>query len=182
MKPARGMTLIEVMVAMTVLAVGLVAMWKMHVIGITSTAAGRRHSIAAGLARELVSGLEQVPFADPLVAETGPTGPVPPAVFGQLVQGDGTIVAGARVWDDAAPVPGVRLATARDPFAETSAAYTRRWTVWGFTPAAGSPSTVKIIAVSVTWLDPPFARPREVVEYTFVTNPGTTFQNLGANL
>ena len=42
-RPApRGTTIIELMIAMLILTVGLIGMWRMHIVGITSTAAGRR--------------------------------------------------------------------------------------------------------------------------------------------
>jgi len=176
--PKRGSSLLEVMIAMAVLSVGMLAMWHMHVFGLSSTAAGRRHTVATALARELVSGLERLSFADPLLAQTGATGPTAPTPFGELVAGGGAIAAGAHVWSDATPVPGVRTTAMSE--ASDGARYERRWTVWGYTFAAGSPSAVKIIAVSVTWTDPPFARPREVVLYTQVQNIGGIFQNVGA--
>jgi hypothetical protein len=178
--PQRGATLIELMLAMGILAFGLLAMWHMHMFGITSTAAGRRHTVAAGIARELLSGIEQLPFAHPLVADTGATGPVPPATFGRLVDAYGNLAAGAREWDEGNPIPGVRL-DATPEIAEARG-YRRRWTVWGLSQTPGGASGVKVIGASVTWEDPPYSRRREVVEYTFLANPAMIFQNLAANL
>ncbi len=188
--PARGASLIEVMIAMSVLAVGLLAMWRLHMVGLTSTAAGRRHTIATALARELVSGLERLSYGDPLITPANVTGQpqgvnqTPPAgTFGNLVDGSGAIAAGARQWDDANPVPGVRLVSQMREAAE-GAQYERRWSVWGFVSPrapAGSTPGVKVIAVSVIWHDPPFARPREVVLYTQVVNPASIVTGLGAN-
>lgn len=177
--PPRGVALIEVMVAMGILAFGLLAMWHMHVFGLSSTAAGRRHTVAMTLARELVEGLERLPFADPLLAETGAAGPLAPAPFGYLVAPGGALSSGAREWDDESPVPGVRPSSMREQ--GEGAGYARRWTVWGYGPAGGGAAAVKIVAVSVSWNDPPFPRPREVVLYTQVQNTGAIFQNLGAS-
>jgi prepilin-type N-terminal cleavage/methylation domain-containing protein len=183
-KPARGSSLIEVMIALAVLAVGLLAMWHLHMVGLSSTGAGRRHTVATGVARELASGLERLAFNDPRLADTV-TGQTLPAgaAFGNVVQGDGSILAGARPWDDAAAVPGVRRIAELPGQGDATTRYDRRWTVWGYVSPrapAGTAPGVKIIAVSVTWRDPPFARPREVVLYTQVTNPAALATGLGA--
>jgi prepilin-type N-terminal cleavage/methylation domain-containing protein len=180
---ARGVSLIEVMIAMAVLTVGLLAMWNLHVIGLTSTAAGRRHSVATAIARELAAGLERLPFGDPLLGDHVAGAALPAgALFGSLVEGAGTVREGAREWSDAAPVPGVRLA---GELPQEAAGYERRWTVWGLLSsdpgAAGMVPGVKLVAVSVVWRDPPFARPREVVLYTQVVNPATLVTGLGTN-
>ncbi len=189
--PPRGSTLIELMIAMAVLSVGLLAMWNLHVVGLTSNAAGRRHTIATAAARELVSGLERLAFSDPLLSATcygqgtpsGPPGP-PSCVFGPLVDGGGAILAGAHAWSDSTPVPGVRLDSQMRERTEAGA-FDRRWTVWDLVSpqpgAAGQPAGVKLIAVSVTWRDPPFLRPREVVLYAQVANAGSIVSGLVNN-
>lgn len=179
--PARGVSLVELMIAMAVLAVGLLAMWHLHVIGISSNAAGRRHTVATALAGELLAGLERLPYGDPHLDETFTGKPPVPAgaAFGNLVDGSGALLAGAHEWSDANPVPGVRLTTELRDGME----YERRWTVWGLLApgaAAGAVPGVKVVAVSVVWRDPPFARPREVVQYTQLYNPGALFSSLGA--
>jgi hypothetical protein len=45
-------------------------------------------------------------------------------------------------------------------------AYQRRWTVYGFSPAAGGAATVKVVGVSVMWQEPGSWTPREIVLYT----------------
>lgn len=191
----HGSSLIEVMIAMAVMAVGLLAMWNLHMVGITSTAAGRRHTIATALAQELLSGLERLAFTDPHLSEnhTGQgtaAGPPATALFGSLVTGAGSVRGGAHEWSDANPVAGVRLDSQMREKAEGSArlvnsallAYERRWTVWGLvSPQAGAAGTtpgVKLIAVSVVWRDPPFARPREVVLYSQIPNAGSIVAGL----
>lgn len=187
-RPQRGASLIELMIAMAVIAVGLLAMWNLHMVGLTSTAAGRRHTVAVALAQELVSGLERLAFTDPLLAAqyTGPgnaSGPPSGAVFGPLVQGDGSIKSGARPWSDSTAVPGVRLDTQMREKSE-GVGYDRAWTVWDMlAPGApvGAAVGTKVIAVSVIWRDPPFARPREVVLYTQVSNPGSIITGMAAS-
>jgi type IV pilus assembly protein PilV len=126
------MTLIEVMVAMAILLIGMLGMLRMHLLGMHATTGGRMATQGEEIARELASGLERVQFGDPLLADTGSTGTVAPTPFGWLVAGDGSIATGAHEWSDATPVPGVR------PSIELpSAAYSRRWTVWGYSEAAG---------------------------------------------
>jgi prepilin-type N-terminal cleavage/methylation domain-containing protein len=179
--PARGTSLIEVMIALAILAVGLLAMWNLHMVGLTSTASGRRHTVAVALARELAAALERLRYDAPLLQATysgqGSTSPPPSsALFGPLVQGDGSITSGAYAWDDgmSASVPGARTdAQLREK--GDGAGYVRRWTVWDLVSsnpsAAGTNAGVKLVAVSVTWHDPPFARPREVLVYTYVLDP-----------
>lgn len=188
----RGSSLIELMIAMAVIAVGLLAMWHLHVLGITSNAAGRRHTIATAIARELVSGLDRLAFSDDLIsshpnyrAQGTPAGPPASALFGPLVAGDGTIRTGAGVyeWNDATmAVPGVRLDSQMREKGDSAAGYERRWTVWELLSpqpgAAGGTAGVKLIAVSVIWHDPPFARPREVVLYTQVANASSIISGL----
>jgi hypothetical protein len=189
---ARGVSLLEVMIALGVLTVGLLAMWHLHMIGVGSTSAARRHTIATALARELASGLERLPFADLRLADTATGAELPEdGVFGRLVTGEGALVGGAHhVWDDDQAIAGVRLdADMREqgdavvPTAPCpSRPYDRRWSVWGYVSPrapAGSPSGVKLVAVSVTWCDPPFTRPREVLLYTQVTNPAALAAGLG---
>lgn len=191
-RPPRGVSLIELMIAMAVIAVGLLAMWNLHVVGLTSTAAGRRHTVAVGLARELLSGLERLAFTDDRlgdneVGQGTPSGLPASALFGPLVDGGGNVrtTGGLRPvheWDDGAAVPGVRLdGEMRE--AGDGGGYERRWTVWGVlspSQAGGTPG-VKLVAVSVVWRDPPFARPREVVLYSQVMNPGALASGLAAN-
>jgi hypothetical protein len=180
------------MIAMAVIAVGLLAMWHLHVVGITSNAAGRRHTIATAMARELVSGLERLAFSDGLIsshtnytAQGTPAGPPASALFGPLVAGDGTIRTGGGVyeWNDSTmAVPGVRLDSQMREQGDSAARYERRWTVWELLSpqpgAAGGTAGVKLIAVSVIWRDPPFARPREVVLYTQVANASSIVSGL----
>jgi hypothetical protein len=164
------------MIAMAVLAVGLLAMWHLHVLGLTSNAAGRRHTIATAIARELVSGLERLSYADLRLSENyvGPGtsgGPPSSALFGPLVNGSGSVRSGAvHEWSDSEAIPGVRKDSDMREKAE-GVGYERRWTVWGVQSPAGGPVGAKLVAVSVVWRDPPFARPREVVLYAVVPNP-----------
>ncbi len=189
-RPARGSSLVELMIAMAVIAVGLLAMWHLHVLGITSNAAGRRQTIATALARELVSGLERLAFTDGLVTKScygQPTSSGPAADcdgrFGSLVAPDGSISSDAAIhrWADGTPVPGVRLDSQMREMTE-GAGYERRWSVWELVSpqagAAGKPAGVKVIAVSVIWRDPPFARPREVVLYAQIANAASIVSGL----
>ncbi len=190
--PPRGSSLIELMIAMAVMAVGLLAMWHLHVLGITSNAAGRRHTVATAVARELVTGLERLAFSDTTFLSascygqgsmSGTSG-LPGCVFGPLVDGSGAVQTGANVhvWNDSGQaVPGVRLdSQMREQAGGT--VYERRWTVWDLVSpqpgAAGSTAGVKLIAVSVIWRDPPFTRPREVVLYAQVANAASIVSGL----
>jgi Tfp pilus assembly protein PilV len=166
-KPARGTTLIEVMVAMSVLFFGLLGMTKLQVWGLNSNQGARANTIATQLARELASGLERLPFHDPRLAATG--------AFGGLLQADGTVMASG--FTPFTPVPGVR----DDAGLETDDAgpvYQRRWTV-SARQAAGQDAT-KIIAVSVVFRERGFARLKEVVVYGHNINRPLLTANLPA--
>jgi prepilin-type N-terminal cleavage/methylation domain-containing protein len=117
--PARqraGFSLLEVMIALAVLTVGLLGMMHLQIIGIVSNSTGRKHTVATELADELVSGIERLPFGDPLLLPTGSTGPTAPTPFGRLVTGN-TLSASASaarlVGLDARP--GVRKTTRIGP-------------------------------------------------------------------
>jgi prepilin-type N-terminal cleavage/methylation domain-containing protein len=177
--PHRGFSILEVMLALAVLTVGILGMWHLHVFGLTSTAAARRNTIATAMAGELVSGLERLGFNDPLLTGAGyASGTSPPTPFGQLVAGSTTVATGARDWSDSTPVPGVRLDSQLREATDATANYRRHWTVWGVQMPNGLIGA-NLIAVSVTWNDPPFARPREVVQYAFVPNPSIIGLALG---
>jgi prepilin-type N-terminal cleavage/methylation domain-containing protein len=171
----RGFTLLEVMIALTILLVGLLGMMRLQIIGISSNNGGRLQTVGTELAQELVTGLERLPFGDPLLAVTGTAGPAAPTPFGRLVAG-AEIAEGGLTWADGSAVPGVRLDTELPP------GFTRRWTVWGYSPSSGALPAVKVVAVSVTWREPALALPREVVLYTQLVDPGAIVSNLAANL
>jgi type IV pilus assembly protein PilV len=161
------------MVALSILLVGLLGLLKLHVLGTTANAGGRMQTQATEIARELAAGLERLPFTDTRLSG-GTTSPTAPAPFGWLVQADGSIASGARVWSDADAVPGVR------PSSVLPLGYQRRWTVWDYA-RSGAETAVRIVAVSVTWTEPAFGRPREVVLYTQVPNPAALMTSLANN-
>jgi len=173
--PARGVTLLEVMIAMAILTVGLLGMMHFQIVGITGNNGGRMHTIAAQLAQELVSGVERLQFGDPLVAPTGSSGPTAPTPFGPVLDVDGEVTAGAHEWSDASPMPGVRLSTEIPPEFE------RRWTVWAYSPTPGALPAAKLVAVSVIYQEPSIRYRREIVLYTQLSDVGTVLFNITAN-
>lgn len=185
---ARGFSLIEVMIGLTILLVGLVPLLRLQIFGMASNSGARSHMVATQLAQELLSGIERLPFADPLVDTTETTGPTPPATFKPIVTGLGTIAeTGARRWNDStAAVPGARsdasIKAAYGPDEAGGARFHRRWRVYGYSPAPGGVPTVKVVAVSVVWREPSLPRPREVVLYTELHNASAFLSGLTANL
>jgi hypothetical protein len=171
-----GLTILEVMVALSVLLIGLLGMLRLQIIGIGSNNGGRMQTLGTEIAQELVSGIERLPFGDSLIDDKGTSGPTAPTPFGRLVSGN-TIATGATEWSDSTmKVPGVRLDSELPP------GFTRRWTVWGYSPSAGALPAVKLVGVSVTWSEPALARPREVVLYTQLYDSSALVSNLPANL
>jgi prepilin-type N-terminal cleavage/methylation domain-containing protein len=69
------MTLIEVMIALAVLAIGLLAMLAMQVSAMRSGKYGRHTTQAAQLARDQMEYLHRLDWADPLMAPTAWTAP-----------------------------------------------------------------------------------------------------------
>lgn len=184
---ARGFSLIEVMIALAILLVGLVPLLRLQIFGMASNSGARAHMVATQLAQELLSGIERLPFADPLVEQTEATGPTPPATFKPIVTGVGAIAAsGARVWSDATPVPGARTdATIIAAYGKDDVGgvrFRRRWRVYGYSPTSGGIPTVKVVAVSVVWREPSLPRPREVVLYTELHNASALLTGITANL
>jgi type IV pilus assembly protein PilV len=164
---AHGTTLIEVMVAMSVLFFGLLGMMRLQIWGLNSNQGARANTIATQLGRELASGLERLPFHDPRLAAT--------ASFGGLLQADGTVPGGG--FTPYAPVPGVRDDAAL-PQDELGPVYQRRWTV-SVQQAAGQ-DAIKIVAVSVVFRERGIQRPKEVVVYAHNVNRPLLTANLPA--
>lgn len=174
-RAAAGFTLLEVMIAFTILIIGLLGFMHFQLVAMNSTNGARMHTTAALLAQEIASGLERLPFGDPLLAPTGDSGPDMPSPFGRLLDASWNVTEGAHAWADDTPVPGVRNA------GEAGWEYQRRWTVWGYSPTAGAAPSVKLIAVSVVYQEPRIRYPREVVVFTQISDPAGFAFNIAAN-
>lgn len=173
----RGTTLIEAMIALTILLIGMVGMMRLQVYGITSNAGARSQTQALQLARELAAALEQLPPDDALIAEDF-TGTEPPDEFGRLVTGNVLAASGYKAWSDSSA--SVRGATTdarivalhgHDPLDASLPRFQRRWQVWQMDTATTT-GGVKGIAVSVTYREPSLPGLREVVLLTQVSNTG----------
>ncbi len=172
---ARGVALLEVMIALTILAIGLVGMMQLQILGITANGGARATTYAGQLATELASALERLQFDDTRLTGGGSnSGRTAPSPFGRLIGQDLT---GAHVhtWSDAAPMLGVRPDSAlpTDSGDPTKPLYRRRWTVWDYetnTPTGQGAS--KIIAVSVIYKERGNPVEREVVVLTHLANAG----------
>ncbi len=177
---ARGVALLEVMVALSILSIALVGMMRLQILGITANGGARATTYAGQLATELAAALERLQFDDPRLtgggSDMGLTAPTP---FGRLI---GQSLSGAHVhtWSDTPPsgwpqLLGVRLDSAlpADPADPTKPLYQRRWTVWDYetnTPTTQAAS--KIIAVSVIYKERGNPIEREVVVLTHQANAG----------
>jgi type IV pilus assembly protein PilV len=140
----RGVTLIEVMISLTVLAVGLLGMMRLQVLGLTSNQGARAQMQAVELARELAAGLARVPFADDRLAPTD--------AFGSLL--DPAAAALSRTYPYLRPIKGVR----DDKYVRVLGSFERRWTV---SDVGGA----KLIAVSVVYRERAIPTPREIILY-----------------
>jgi type IV pilus assembly protein PilV len=164
--PHRGTTLIEVMVALSVLLIGIALMMRLQIIGLTSNQGARAQMVSVQLGREVLASLERLPWSDPRLAPT--------AAFGQLLQADGTVVSGAASGADA--LPGATLDVRLEKDAQ-GLVYERRWTV---RDEGAANSGVKTIAVSVIYRERANAIPREVVLFGGRVNGGLLAANVSA--
>jgi type IV pilus assembly protein PilV len=178
----RGSTLLEALIALTVLLIGMVGMAKLQIYGMSSTQGARAQTQATQLATELAGALALLPSNDPhLTGDPGASGN-PPALFGRLLAlGVPTSGVNLHAWDDGNPVSGARLDATleRDPEDSTKAVFQRRWTVWdaGVTASA---TAAKIIAVSVIWRERTIAVPKEIVVYVNSEVTGSFMANINA--
>ena len=81
------MTILEVMIALAILAVGLLAMLAMQVSAMRGGKYGRHTTEAAQLARDQMEFLHRLDWGDPLIAPTAWTAPVPTPVIVQSAGG-----------------------------------------------------------------------------------------------
>ena len=82
-RSASGISLIETMIALVILAVGLLAMIAVQVSALKQGNWGRHTSDAARIARDQMELIRRLPWADPVAAPTAWTAPV---VVGRTVQ------------------------------------------------------------------------------------------------
>lgn len=178
----RGVSLLEAMIALSVLLIGLVGMFQLQVWGMTATQGARAQSQATEIARELAAALERLQYDDPLLAPSV-TGLTPPPAFGKVVQPDGSLDPSVfRAWSDAdaASLPNVRLDTVfeRDAVDAALPAFQRRWAVWA--PAGLAAQYSRVVVVSVVYRERTFQGAQEISLLTQVSNVGATVSNAAA--
>jgi prepilin-type N-terminal cleavage/methylation domain-containing protein len=176
----RGVTLIEVTIALGILLIGLLGMLKLQFMGMGANHAARAHTIATSVARELAAGLEGVALDSSYLTANG-SGATAPAGFGPLATGPSSRVSGAHVYDDSEPIPGTRT-DAQLAAERADITFDRRWTVWDYQPGTveatgvGNGAASKLVAVSVRYAyhqtGPAGQGSGEVVLYLQRGNPG----------
>ncbi len=165
---ARGMTLLEVMMSLSILLIGLLGMMRLQIWGINANQGARAHTQAMQMARDLAAGLEKLPFEDTRLASTS----TPDALFGRLVQADGTLPSsGFKDYASAAAIPGVQVTVPPE--------FRRLWTVRD-AAVAGSGVATKLVAVSVVYRERTLPRLREVVLYVQQSNRKLLSSNVAA--
>lgn len=180
-RPApRGSTLLEALIALSILLVGLLGMAQLQLLSLGANQGARARAQALEIAKELASGLERLEYDDTLLA---PTVTAPSADFGRALRPDGSIDGSSfRAWSDSysALVPNVRLDTTFEgDVVDTSLpGFQRRWAVWA--PAGLAAQYSKLIAVSVTYHEKSLSRPMEVTLLTQVSNAGAAIANAAA--
>ncbi|HET8539349.1 MAG TPA: prepilin-type N-terminal cleavage/methylation domain-containing protein [Anaeromyxobacter sp.] len=168
----RGVSMLEVVIALALLSVGLIGMMRLQIFGITANGGARATTAAAQLASELAAALERLEFDD--LRLTGAGGNSPPTPFGRLIGTDLTR-SHVHAWSDGAAMLGVRLDSALppDPADVSKPQYRRRWSVWDYetnTPTGQAAS--KVIAVSVIYRERGNPVERELVVLTHKPNAG----------
>src|SRR5512138_469909 len=99
---ARGLTLIEAMISLTLLLVGVLGVMRLQVLGVTANQGARANGQAQELARELTAALARLdPTQDALLAPHV-TSASPPTDFGNPLDSSGDLATtNWRDWDDA---------------------------------------------------------------------------------
>lgn len=180
-RTARGTTLIEAMVALSLLLVGIAGTMKLQVLGVTSNAGARATTEAYQLARELTQALSQLRPEDPLLAFHY-RAEVPPPEFGHLlVNGKLDTTRLATAWNDGMSLPGVTSDAALfryqggDPDDPSVPVFRRFWQVWQLPNASTAAATgggINAVAVVVVYREPGWPQLREAVLLTQVSNTG----------
>jgi prepilin-type N-terminal cleavage/methylation domain-containing protein len=172
----RGFSLLECMVALTLLAIGIISLMRLQVFALYSDHDARANVRAQELAREMLSGFLRIDPSDAMLAANY-TGTVPTTFADPLDASTATY------WTTytTQSLPGV-TSTAEidlDPLDATKPLYVRKWSVWQLANA-NTASGVKLVAVSVVYHGGGTARPRAVTLYGQVSNPGAAAVNAAA--
>ena len=183
---ARGVTLLEAVISLSILLVGIVGTLQLQIFASTSDESGRTHTQALQVGHELLAALQQLPLDDPRLTPQW-TGASAPTEFGPLLEGvSGSITSSAyTAYSDSSPLPGVTLdsdfvaASATDPLNASLPRFQRRWSVWSAPGAMGTVGS-SLIAVSVTWREKGLSQLREVVLYGTILS-GAGISALAAN-
>src|SRR5512133_3622807 len=85
----RGSTLLEAVIALSILLIGIAGTVQLQVLGITASSGARAQTRAYQLARELSAALAEVPPGDPLL-DAHVTVEPPPKEFGHILVGSNT--------------------------------------------------------------------------------------------
>lgn len=178
----RGTTLVEAMVALAILLVGLLAMARFQIYGMTTTQGARAYTVASELAVELANGLSALPYNDARLSGVDSATPgVPPSGFGPLI--NATLPAtGVHDYDDSNLIPQTHrdAELERDATDPTLPVYRRRWSVWNVATTTTNNVTAKLIAVSVIWRERGLPNPREIVVYVHSELRGSFMADLNA--
>jgi type IV pilus assembly protein PilV len=190
----RGVTLIEAMISLSLLLVGMLALMRLQVFGITSNQGARANGQAQELARELSAALVRLdPTQDALLTPTFVASTTPPADFGNPLDSSGNLATpGWRDWNDtyltsttpafpSLKAVGVQpdATLERDPVNSTMPLYRRRWSVWQLA-SSNQQSGVRLLAISVVYRERTLPNTRVLTRYLQVPNLGASTVNASA--
>jgi type II secretory pathway pseudopilin PulG len=189
----RGFSLLEAMIALTLLLVGILGLMQLQLFGITSNQGARANGTAQELARELASALERLdPTRDDLL-KPHVTSAAPPSGFGNPLDSSGELATtGWTDWKDdyltgttsghsELKAVGVRPDSAleKDQLDASKPNFRRRWSVWQL-QTANQQSGVRLVAVSVVYRERTITRPRVATVYVQIPNLGASTVNAAA--
>jgi type IV pilus modification protein PilV len=187
-KTQRGVSMIEVTISLSVMAIGLLGMAHMQVIAVRSNALSRNTAFASALARDLTEAIGMWSYED---ARLTPLATVASFTDSQVADrinigkselfntslraqySEQASDANATVNDALGPnYDGVRsdekdLAAGAE--GGTKLHYKRYWTVFAYDPEADGVKNGKFIVIVVRWKEPGFGM-RQVVHTTFKAN------------
>lgn len=128
---SKGLTLVEVLVALTILSIGLLGVALMQITSISGNTFSREMAVAIELGQDMLEKLNALQFTDPALA-AGPTHPTQNDVNNGL----GVGVGAANVTDEMGQTVGPLI-------------YTRTWEVVDNAPA----TNMKTITVTINWTE-----------------------------
>lgn len=185
LRKARGVTLVETMVSLSVLALGLTGLTQLQLISVRSNAFARKSAIAAALATDLVENVALWPYTDGrLATSTSVTSVTDSQIAARTELGreekitDSSKKAMFAEQDTTNALTGnaLRGAATYDGYSsdvdgDGVADFERYWSVFKIDPTLSGLEQGKLVVVTVRWKEAPIGY-RQISMSTFRSNSG----------